>query len=141
MTIDEQVASGHTHCLFCGGSNPLSLRLVFEASEEGGVRALYTAPPELQGYDGIVHGGILASLLDSAMTHCLFHRGVRALTGDLHVRYMRSVPFGVPLEIRARVRSSRAPVHLLESDITAGGTVMVRAEAKFMECATKSTCV
>ena len=141
MTTDGEVSTGHTHCLFCGSLNPRSLHLEFEASEDGGVKAIYTAPPELQGYDGIVHGGILASLLDSAMTHCLFHRGVRALTGDLHIRYLQSVPFGIALEIRARVRSSRSPVHLLESEISAGGTVMVRADAKFMERAMKSTCV
>lgn len=141
MTTDRQVSTGHTHCLFCGSSNPISLHLSFEASGDGGVKALYTAPPELQGYDGIVHGGILASLLDSAMTHCLFHRGVRALTADLHIRYLQSVPFGIPLEIRARVCSSRHAVHLLESEIASAGTVMVRAEAKFMECPTESTCV
>ncbi|MFO7627445.1 MAG: PaaI family thioesterase [Candidatus Fermentibacteraceae bacterium] len=141
MTTDGLVSTGHSHCLFCGSSNPMSLHLAFAASEDCGVKAVYTAPPELQGYDGIVHGGILASLLDSAMTHCLFHRGVRALTGDLHIRYLQSVPFGVPLEISARVRSSRPPVHLLESEISTGGTIMVRADAKFMECPKKSTCV
>lgn len=141
MTTDREVSTGHAHCLFCGSSNPRSLHLAFEPSDDGGVKALYTAPPELQGYDGIVHGGILASLLDSAMTHCLFHRGVRALTADLHIRYLQSVPFGIPLGIHARVRSSRHAVHLLESEISSGGTVMVRAEAKFMEYARKSTCV
>lgn len=133
MTTEERLSDGHSHCLFCGSSNPMSLRLAFEALEDGGVKALYTAPPELQGYDGIVHGGILASLLDSAMTHCLFHMGVRALTCDLHVRYLQSVPMGVPLEIRARVLSSRLPVHLLESEVRADGTLMARAEAKFLE--------
>jgi len=141
VTTDRQLSTGHAHCLFCGSMNPRSLHLAFEASEDGGVNAHYTAPPELQGYDGIVHGGILASLLDSAMTHCLFHRGIRALTGDLHIRYLQSVPFGVPLEIHARVRSSRPPVHLLESEISTGGTVVVRADAKFMECPKRSTCV
>lgn len=119
----------------------MSLHLAFEDSGDGGVKACYTAPPELQGYNGIVHGGILASLLDAAMTHCLFHRGIGALTGDLHIRYLQPVPFGIPMEIHAWVRSERAPVHFLESEITSDGTVMVRAEAKFMERPTESTCV
>jgi hypothetical protein len=89
----EKVASGgaqnkHAHCFICGDQNPRSLGLEFQAVDVDTVCATFQASPELQGYDGILHGGVIAALLDAAMTHCLFHRGIQAMTGDLHVRFL-----------------------------------------------------
>ena len=86
----------------------------------------------LQGYRGILHGGIVATLLDAAMTHCLFHQGIEAVTGDLQVRYLKQIPFNADLDIRARLVSSFSPLYKLESEITVGNQVMARAKAKFM---------
>ncbi len=132
-TTEPLAFPGHSHCLFCGELNPHSLRLVFRASDDGAVETEFTAPETLQGYDGMVHGGILASLMDAAMTHCLFHLGIRAYTGDLRVRFLRPVPWGRRLAIRAARRASRGPVHRLESEIWEGGEMMARASATFME--------
>lgn len=123
---------GHSGCLFCGQLNPRSLGLTFDPQTDGSVLTRYLAPNELQGYAGIVHGGVVAGLLDSAMTNCLFHHGVRALTGDLHVRYVRSVPCCQPIDVRAWVVSSKPPLHVLRSEIRIDGTLMAWAEAKFV---------
>jgi uncharacterized protein (TIGR00369 family) len=131
-TTEKPESSFHSRCLLCGNLNPKSLGLSFTALENGEVATSYRAPDELQGYDGILHGGIIASLLDAAMTHCLFHRGVRALTGDLQIRFLQPVPCGVPLELRARVLSSRPPLYRLESELILNDGVVARARARFM---------
>jgi len=130
--VEQEQAWGHQWCLLCGSKNPRSLHLDF-ADQDGKVWAVISPGIELQGYLGIVHGGIITSLLDSAMTHCLFKRGIKALTGDLHVRFYRSVAVGVPVRITAWLNFSRPPLYSLKSELFQEGRIAARAEAKFMK--------
>jgi acyl-coenzyme A thioesterase PaaI-like protein len=125
--------NGHAHCVLCGHLNSKSLGLVFEPEADGGVRGNFQGVYELQGYSGILHGGVIASILDAAMTHCLFHRGVQAVTGDLHIRFVHPVPFDAVLSIQAWILSSYPPLYRLRAKIVNDERVMAWAEAKFME--------
>jgi hypothetical protein len=78
---------GHRWCLMCASDNPLSLGLTFRADGDGAVYGSFQSHAGLQGYDGYIHGGVISALLDSVMTHCLFHSGVRAVTGELNIRF------------------------------------------------------
>jgi len=88
----------------------------------------------MQGYPGILHGGVSASLLDAAMTNYLFHRGIQAYTGDLHVRYLHPIPCPAQLEIKAWIVSEYASLYQLRSEISRNQQVMVRGEGKFVLC-------
>ncbi len=124
--------TSHSGCLLCGDHNPRSLGLHFESDGNGGVRAGFKAERNLQGYEGILHGGVIAALLDAGMTHCLFQHRVEALTGDLHVRFLHQVNCGEALQIRAWILSGNPPLFLLKSELTAGDRVLAWAEAKFV---------
>lgn len=136
MTIENEkpteAPAGHTHCFMCGSRNPRSLGLEFRAVGEDGVAASVRACPELQGYDGLLHGGAIAAILDSAMTHCLSRRGISAITGDLHVRFLHPVSCDGPLEVRARTVLHRPPLYRAEAELLCNELVMARAEATFM---------
>ena len=136
VTIDASgnvsARNGHEWCLFCGAKNPESFGLCFKRETDGTVYTRFQGYGNLQGYDGILHGGVIASLLDVAMTHCLFHQGIQAVTGDLHVRYVRLISCGAVLDIRARVLSSVPPLYRLKADIIVENRVAAWAEAKFM---------
>jgi len=125
--------NGHRRCLLCGNLNPRSLNLSFQAAGDGTVRTQFNAHKDLQGYADILHGGVIASLLDAAMTHCLFHRGVQAVTGDLHVRFVQPVPCNVSLDIRARVLFSFPPLYRLRAELILDERIVAWAEAKFMQ--------
>ncbi len=125
---------GHTHCLICGNRNPWSLGLQFHADEAGRVCGEFQAHPRLQGYDGILHGGVIASLLDAAMTHCLFHHNVRAVTGDLHIRFVQRIPCSSRVEITAWIVQEKSPFYRLKAEVRCADCVMAWAEAKFMKC-------
>jgi hypothetical protein len=71
-------------------------------------------------------------LLDAAMTHCLFHHGVQAVTGDLRVRFLRLVSCAAALDLRAWVLSSRPPLYNLRAELVHERCVMAWAEAKFL---------
>ena len=123
---------GHSRCLICGNLNPRSLNLSFQVNENGGVETKFSPFPELQGYRGFLHGGVIASLLDAAMTHCLFHHDINAVTGDLHVRYLHPIPCDISIFIHAEIITTYPPLYCLESEILSDQVVLARAKAKFM---------
>jgi len=122
----------HSSCLICGDQNPRSMKLSFIAGENGLVSAQFTPDKELQGYAGILHGGVIAALLDAAMTHCLFHKGIQAVTAELNIRYVKSVECNVTLEIRAWIIKCHSRLYQLKSEIQNQKQVVAWAEAKFI---------
>jgi acyl-coenzyme A thioesterase PaaI-like protein len=61
----------HRNCFACVSNNGMGFRLKFHKQEDGSVFRNFFADPKFESYSGIVHRGIVATLLDSAMTHCL----------------------------------------------------------------------
>jgi len=95
----------------------------------------------LQGYNGVLHGGVISSLLDAAMTHCLFHRGIEAVTAELLVRYLRPVPLDADLELSARLLSEHTPWYRLRGELRQGRETMAYARAKFLRRNREQTAV
>ncbi|NCC77305.1 MAG: PaaI family thioesterase [Clostridia bacterium] len=124
--------NGHDHCLLCGALHPRSWKLTFTPDMNGEVSTKFVAGKELQGYDNLVHGGVICSLLDAAMTHCLFHQSIQAVTGDLRVRFLHPVACDIPLELRARLIFACPPLYQLQAELRCDGQLMARAEGKFM---------
>ena len=79
--VHVKATDSHFGCLLCGKSNPMSMHLDFYADLTGTVYAEFITNPYLQGYKGILHGGVTCALLDSAMTHCLFNLQIEGVTG------------------------------------------------------------
>lgn len=125
-------AVNHSHCIICGELNQLSLRLKFVPDGSGAASASFQGNSLLQGYDGILHGGVISSLLDAAMTHCLFHRRIEAVTGELTVKFIAPVPCDALLTVRGWLVAATPPLYLLAAELSQAGTVMAGAEAKFM---------
>jgi acyl-coenzyme A thioesterase PaaI-like protein len=99
------------HCFVCGIENPIGLHLKFYETGPGEVTADLNLPSTYQGYPGIVHGGIIAAMLDEAAGRA--HMGpVEAprfmFTGKLDVRYRKNVPVGKPLRLVATAGLTKA---------------------------------
>ncbi len=99
----------HRQCFACGPANPDGLGLRFEAAGTEGVIARCTLDEKFQGYDGVVQGGIVSLLLDSAMTNCLFRLGIRAMTARLNVRFRSPVQTRIPLAVTASLLQREQP--------------------------------
>jgi uncharacterized protein (TIGR00369 family) len=88
-------------CFICGLQNPVGLKLAFyEDSEAGQVQAEFTVPDEYQGYPGVVHGGIVAAVLDEVSGRAIMLHGSDEnlmATLRLTVRYRRPTPTETPL--------------------------------------------
>ncbi|MBZ0265411.1 PaaI family thioesterase [bacterium] len=136
VTIENQKALSHhfqhDSCLLCGTKNPKSLGLTFKMYGDGGVEAEFSPNKLLQGYDGCLHGGVIASLLDSAMTNCLFRHNIQAFTADLHVRYLETVPIDEKLILRAWLKDRRRNLCTLYAELSISDRKHAWAEAKFL---------
>lgn len=101
-------------CFVCGLENPIGLHLHMYETEPGVIESKYIAPEHFQGYPGVLHGGIVAAILDeiSGRAHMGDADNPRFMfTGKLEVKYRRNVPVGQPLKIvgrAGRVRSKMA---------------------------------
>lgn len=123
----------HTACVACGPNNPAGLRLKFIKQEDGSVRAAVFCRREMSGYDGFLHGGIAALMLDSAMTNCLFSMGIAALTAEFNLKYKAPVMIGRAVEVRAWLGSDLSPLYLMKAELLQNGQPKVLAEAKFLK--------
>jgi uncharacterized protein (TIGR00369 family) len=123
----------HRQCLIWGEENPFSFGLHYIREREGFVSTKFTGNESMQGYDGIMHGGILSALLDTAMANCLMQEEIEALTGELKVRFLEPVSCHSTLAITAWIDSSLPPLYYLKSQIRINNKVVCKARAKFME--------
>lgn len=123
----------HRFCMVCGQSNPFGLGVKFHCQADGSVTATFLGHPALEGYEGFLHGGMIASLLDGAMTNCLFAHGRAATAGELNVRYLEPVSIGEEMRIRGWIEHSSPPLHLLAAELKQRSRVKAAATAKFLE--------
>ena len=135
MSVESEARHVHDGCMACGDTerNPHSLGLKFIETEGGAVETRFLPTSLHQGYDGCVHGGIIATLLDAAMTHCLFQRAIVAMTAELNIRYVAPVAIDREIRITAELLDQRRGVYTLKANITDGKRTLARATGKFME--------
>lgn len=123
----------HENCFACGENNPDGLRLKFTADSEGKVSSEFVIARQYQGYDNMTHGGIIATILDCAMVHCLFARGVSAVTVEMNIRYRHPVETGVTTQAGAWLESQSHGMFCLKANISQNGQVKATAQARFYQ--------
>jgi len=110
-------------CFACGPDNPRGLHLVFQKSENGEMTAWWIPVPEMEGYQGIVHGGIVSTVLDEAMAKVVDASGAEALTAELRVRFRQQVPSGSQACVRGWIESRNKRVINTEAALTSADGV------------------
>ena len=111
----------------------MGLALRYAPQPDGSVSASFLGHSALEGYPGLLHGGVIAALLDGAMTNCLFAQGIRGLTVELKVRYHAGVVAAEESLLRAWVEDDSQGLFRLRAKLTQGGTVKASATGKFMK--------
>jgi len=111
----------------------MGLALRHEPQPDGSVSAKFLGHSALEGYSGFLHGGLIAAMLDGAMTNCLFARGIRGLTAELKVRYHESVAASEEVFLQAWLEDDAHGPYQLRANLTQGGEVKASATGKFMK--------
>lgn len=126
-------ASEHSQCCVCGTANQGGLQIQFVPEGPGRVTASFLGGPTHEGYPGLVHGGVISTLVDGAMTNCLFSLGIRAVTAELTVRYLKGVRADREAHVTAWWLRTRGHFHAVQAEIRQNDRLVVRAYAKFMD--------
>lgn len=122
MSARPMELEGDDYCFGCGADNPIGLRLKFEVDGDRRVaEARFTPRQEHQGYAGITHGGLIATLLDEAMLKLCWELGIPAVTARLETEIKKPAPVGEELLVRGR---------LVEE-----GRRLIKAEAEILDAA------
>ena len=137
VTPYEETRLAHAGCMVCGdgGSEVPAFALRFAADATGGVLATFRTARRYQGYQGILHGGVISTLLDAAMVHCLFARGVTAVTAEMTVRFLREVPVDRDISVGATLVGERHGVFQVTASLWHGATRFAVAKGKFCRAA------
>ncbi len=125
-------------CFLCGNLNPHGIPLHF--SKEGTETVIRgTVPWYFQGFQGVVHGGIVASLLDEVMSHSVKNVGEHAVTGTLEVKYVRPCRTDIEVEVRGKIIRRGGRALEVDSTVTQSGDVVARGKAVFVRTKRRST--
>lgn len=123
------------HCFGCGRLNLHGLQLTFYENPDGnGVWAPFTPTAAFEGYGGIIHGGIVCTILDEVMAWSLYREQTWAVTGQLNTRFRRPVPVGEPVRAIGRIVKDRGRVIDMYAGIRRASDDVLLAEGTATFC-------
>lgn len=123
-------------CFVCGVENRFGLHLQFYEDGAGKVIADYVIPEHYQGYPGIAHGGILATMLDELMGRALMSGDPNhfSVTAKITVRYRRPVPIAQPIKLVGTLMQRKGRVSISRGELRlADGSLAVEAQATLVD--------
>jgi uncharacterized protein (TIGR00369 family) len=121
------------HCFACGELNEHGLHLRLHGDDNGCWTEL-TLEPRFEGWDGIAHGGIIATLLDEVQAWAVIARGGWGVTARMSIEFRRPVPVGTPIRAEGRVTGSRRRIYETAGQVvdTESGEVLANAQSTFV---------
>ncbi len=125
-------SSYRSHMSLVGGlSHPIAPELIVTADESGGTGEVVVGKL-FEGGPGLVHGGVVALLIDHAMGCVAAQPDRPAMTVRLTLRYRRPTPIEVPLTVAVRLDRAEGRQLHLSATIAARGEVTVEADGVFL---------
>ena len=121
------------NCYVCGPDNPRGLRVEFTL--DAGSRTLrgrFTPRPEHEGWEGIVHGGIVAALLDESMVKLAALLGMPAVSAELSIRFRAPAAAGDDLVVTATVTRHARRLIEAEATVLRGPVIIAEAMGKLL---------
>lgn len=125
-------AARHHGCLACGGEHVGGIRLPCAVQADGSVAGDFEPQAWMSGYNGRLHGGLVAMVLDSAMTQCLFAHDRPAVTAVLHTRYRKPAPLVGRYHVQARLVKHAGDHYRLTAQLRLDHERIADAEAQFV---------
>lgn len=118
-------------CFVCGKENPAGLQAVFgQDPETGSARCRISLDAVFQGWQGVVHGGMLATLLDETAIYACRNQVEQVVTAELQVKYRQPAKVGVELEFSARIRERKRRLFTVDAEVRQEGKLIAEAEVR-----------
>jgi acyl-coenzyme A thioesterase PaaI-like protein len=122
----------HENCFICGKHSKNGLKLKFILRDNNTLSGEFKISKDYQGYDGILHGGIITAILDSSMIH-LFHMkdGIKLKTAKLNIRFKKPIPAGETITIKAVADGDIQHFYKAKSQVILCDEIFAEAEGYF----------
>jgi acyl-coenzyme A thioesterase PaaI-like protein len=127
-------------CFGCGSQNPEGLQIKSYWEGDEGV-CLFSSEPKYRGWENIMNGGILATLIDchcmgTALAHAYREENrpmasdpvYRYATASITVRYLKPTPNDQTIMLRARVFEAEGRKSKVACEVIADGVTTATAE-------------
>jgi uncharacterized protein (TIGR00369 family) len=121
-------------CFGCGGGNARGMKLTFEQDDAARkIVGRFRLGAEYQGAFGIIHGGVIAVVLDEVMGKVCRFRGVRALTAEMNIAYLSPVGVDQDLVVEGYEKEMVGRnLHLIGEIKDASGKLLARSRGRFV---------
>ncbi len=117
-------------CFGCGKNNPIGMKLNFIKDGEA-ISAEFTPDKMHQGWPGLLHGGIVMTLLDEAMSNIAYATGKTTLTARMEVTWRQPVKVAETLVVTAWITRQRKKIIETAGKVTLkDGTIIAESTAK-----------
>ena len=128
-----QALPGYMNCFVCGKNNPIGLNIAFFKDQDK-IKAEFIPESKHQGFKGIVHGGILSSILDEIMGRtAIITRDVMTMTVEINIKYRKKALVGEKIIFAAQMTKDLG--RMIEAQAEArseDGTLLTEAKGKFI---------
>jgi len=120
------------YCFGCGQDNPYGLKLIFDWDGDKYYTDFY-ADNRYQSYKGVLHGGIISTILDELMARYLIEKGLGILTASMEVRFKKRVPTGITVRFMSWQKEKNRDIYIMAASVfLPEGEVAAEATAKFI---------
>jgi uncharacterized protein (TIGR00369 family) len=130
--LRQYASSLENRCFACGPGNPNGLHLHFERDGDA-VRAELVVQSWQQGWTGVLHGGILTTMLDEAMAYALFYGGHQGVTARLEVRFRVPARSGDRLAVVGRIVREARRIADIEARVCRDDEVIAESSGRFVK--------
>ncbi len=119
------------YCFVCGEKNPFGLQLE-PTGENGKGLILWTPQKRHQGYTGVVHGGLISTLLDEAMAYAAMSLAGFCVTAGISVKFRKPVRTDEPVRVESVLLERRGRILKLSAEVLQDGEVKAGGTATFI---------
>jgi len=131
--LNELKTLHHSQCLF-NRLPPVIPDLSFNFDNDGILHGEFTCSNLFQGYDEMMHGGIIAAIIDASMAKCLMGHRVVAYTAELKIKYRKHVMINKKATLCTTIKETYLDkLYIVHTEIHQNSIAVVTAKAKFFK--------
>ena len=121
------------HCFACGELNEIGLHLQLNL-ERGRCWTELQLPRRFEGWEGLIHGGILCTILDEVMAWSLVAQDNWGVTARMSVTFRKPVTVGRAIRAEGWITADRRRIHVTAGRIVdaSTGEELALAEATYV---------
>lgn len=118
------------YCFVCGKKNPKGLKVDIKLGK-GNCEFYFKTEKEYEGWKNIIHGGIIATLLDEAMVWACSSIGYKTVTAELNVRFKKPLQVGETVKVKGEIKEIKKKLIIAVAIIEKEKEIYATGEGKF----------